>query len=365
MLRMAALLALFVLQASILPGQKGPPAPLYPPGTTDIELEGLAVTLRVPEGLTRKEPGSLVVLLHGLGGRGKRLMTLLHDWEQQNYLICAPQATGRGWNAADLEAVEKIALHLLKNMPMDPDRVHVMGFSNGGWNLPALAFSDKLKPVSAVYIGAGFQGARPPKWAAKRQGVLAVAGADDPNARAALATPGLLEKKVRRVEARLQPNLGHRWPQKLNPYMLWWMGVQEGRFQYGQSLVFDWVADSGDRAELIARSVEAMKKKKKGGFLVYVYDSRRSDQMSQARAIEQGAFFDPHVRFYVKQLTAIEVDLALAPSPIAEVTTTPAVAILSRRGKLKKLFKGKVSAKSLRRALKPLVPVSRMPGHRR
>ncbi len=126
MLRMAALLALFVLQASILPGQKGPPAPLYPPGTTDIELEGLAVTLRVPEGLTRKEPGSLVVLLHGLGGRGKRLMTLLHDWEQQNYLICAPQATGRGWNAADLEAVEKIALHLLKNMPMDPDRVHVM-----------------------------------------------------------------------------------------------------------------------------------------------------------------------------------------------------------------------------------------------
>ena len=38
----------------------------------------------------------------------------------------------------------------------------------------------------------------------------------------------MLEGKVRTGEVRIQPGLGHAWPDKLIPYYSWWLGVQEG-----------------------------------------------------------------------------------------------------------------------------------------
>lgn len=353
-IHLSLILLLFLM--AVASAQEGGAAAgsVFPVGKSDQQFETLKFSLDVPKELSEMKQGSLVILLHGMGGKAKRFMTVLNGWVGQDFILCAPQATGRTWNAADLNVVERLGAHLLKTMPIDRNRVHVMGFSNGGWNLPRLASSDVLKPRSAVYVGSGFQGAAPPKWAAKHQGVLAVAGTLDPNAGAARKTPRLLAGKVRSAEAKFQPNLGHKWPTQLNPYMLWWMCVQEGRFRYGESLVFDWTGN-------LEIAVANMEGRKKAGILVYLYDSRIDDQKKAAQQIEHQLFFDPAVRFYVSQIAAVEFDLALKNAPFGPIPKTPCVAILTKNGKLKKMLKGKMKAKSLRSALKSFVPTKKVP----
>ena len=40
----------------------------YPSGRSSREIEGLVVELHIPEGISKENPGSLIVILHGAGG---------------------------------------------------------------------------------------------------------------------------------------------------------------------------------------------------------------------------------------------------------------------------------------------------------
>jgi dienelactone hydrolase len=214
----------------------------YPAGSSSHAIEGLQTELVLPKDLSAEKRGSLVVILHGAGGTATGMAGTLASWAQHGYVVCAPKSVGQVWEAHDLEKVVKIAQHLLKVLPLDPARVHTVGFSNGGWNLPRIAFDETLKPLSATWVAAGFRGGAVPDWAGK-MGALALAGSNDGNVDAARATVKALSGKARTVEVREQPGLGHEWPDKLAPYLLWWMGVQEGRFVPGVDLNFDWSAD--------------------------------------------------------------------------------------------------------------------------
>ena len=81
---------------------------------------------------------------------------------------------------------------------------------------------------------------------------LCVAGAQDGNLKAAKATVPALHDKVRCVECRVQPNLGHKWPDEHMTYLRWWMGVMEGRFVPGEDMSFAW-RESLEEALEIAR----------------------------------------------------------------------------------------------------------------
>ena len=326
----------------------------YPPGTSDHTLEGLAVTLDVPRDLSQENRASLIILLHGYGGKGKRLMTLLRDWVADGYIVCAPQATQAGWTPRDVAAAARIGSHLLQTMPIGKDRVHVVGFSNGGWVLPELACHEGLKPVSAVYVGAGYRGPKPPRWARKRQGVLAVAGAEDPNAAQTRDVPRVVGGKVRLVEARFQPNLGHKWPRDLNPYMRWWMGVQEGRFEPGETLAFAW-------AESLEKALESQKGRKKGGVLVYVFDSKADAQNEAAKKLQNETMLDARVRFYTSQIAAAKLDRLKDTIPFEGIKATPSLVLLKRDGTVKKILPAKTSAKKLLAAMKSLVPRKTLP----
>ncbi len=213
------------------------PSPGLCPNRTLSEhsLEGLKYHLNVPEGLTEDKPGSLVILMHGVGGRAKNFMSVLDPWVKEGYLICAPQSAGIIWNPHEFKAAESVALHLLKEMPLNPKKVHVMGFGPGAIGLAPLSLSDKLKPVSAIYAGGSVGMVKVPKWARKTQGVLLVAGEKDRAADLARVGQLALLTRVRSLEYRFVPNLGHSWPISLTPYLLWWTGIQEGRFQFGES----------------------------------------------------------------------------------------------------------------------------------
>jgi len=325
--------------------------PTYPPGRSEQVLEGLKTTLLVPEGLDAEHRGSLIVLLHGMGDSGANLAPALQEWVPLGYLVCAPSAAGQAWTAPEVAAAKRIALGLLKGMPLDPAKVHVIGFSNGGWNLAPLAFDDDLKPCSATWVAAGCKGGKPGRWAKKGLGVLALAGDQDPNARSAADTVPILEGKVRTVEARFQKGLEHKWPRELMGYLRWWMGVQEGRFRAGDDLNFDWRDD-------LDEALGALAGQKKGGAFVYAF-SEDEAEADLTRALQSEVFMDPLVRHFGNQLQAVK--LVREDTTKLGVKQTPAVVVLDAKGAVRKILAGKIKAKSLASALRSVAPDKKMP----
>jgi len=325
----------------------------YPAGMSVQTIEGVETGLLVPPELSPEHPASLVILLHGAGDNGPNLVRALGGWDKEGYVVCAPSATEDTWDPKDLAAAKRIALQLMKEMPIDKRKVHAIGFSNGGWNVDTIAFDDDLKPVSATWIAAGFRGGGVPKWAKKGFGALALAGTDDKNADAARKTVDLLDGKVRSVEVRLQKGLGHEWPHEHDAYLLWWVGVMEGRFEPGKDLNFAWTDD-------LSAALEPLKQQKKGGVVVYVW-SPDDKSKPEARALQSETLMDPLVRHYGNQLGAVKLE---AGDPVATklgVTATPAIVVLDKGGDVKKLLAGKFSAKSLAAALKSVAPDSKPP----
>ena len=126
----------------------------YPSGESIQQLEGLRTVLVVPKAGAEDETFSLIVVLHGLGGTATGMASGFVPWTQDGYMVCAPKSKGRGWTPDDIARVLRIAARLKRELPIDPAKVHVVGFSNGGWNLTPLAFDDDLHPCSATWIAA-------------------------------------------------------------------------------------------------------------------------------------------------------------------------------------------------------------------
>jgi predicted esterase len=315
-------------------------------------IEGRETALLVPAGISAERKASLVLLLHGAGDNGPNLVNVLAPWEREGYVVCAPTASGGTWDTNDLAGAKRIALHLLKTLPIDARKVHTAGFSNGGWNLAPVAFDEDLKPCSATWIAAGYNGGSVGRWARKGLGALALAGADDPNADAARKTVDLLEDKVRSVEVRLQPGLGHKWPTDHDAYLLWWMGVMEGRFEPGKDLNFAWKDD-------LEAALQELKGKKKGGAFLYVF-SPDDAESPEAKALQNEVLMDPLVRHYGSQLAAVKGEIDDEARKLG-VKATPAVVVLDRDGAVKKVLEGKVSAKALASALRGVAPDPKAP----
>lgn len=345
-MRVLPLLATFVLGLAARGACAEEPA--FPAGPSAHKLEGLDTSLHVPDGFGADKPGSMIVLLHGSGDSGANLIRGMTHWVQAGYLVCAPTATVRqSWSANDIKLVLKIAAHVKKVMPVDPRKVHVVGYSNGGWNLTPLAFDDELRPCSATYIAAGYRGGKAPKWAKKSLGVLALAGEQDGNVGAARGTVKALLGKVAFVEVRTQANLGHKWPHEHDAYHVWWMGAREGRFKPGEDKNFVWGDDVED-------AVEALKGQKKGGVFVYVFNDS-----PEAKKLQNETFMNRAVRFFGGQLKAVRMELEDAQS--LGVKAAPAVVVLKKDGTVKKLLAGKIKAKSLASALRSVAPNRRLP----
>lgn len=326
----------------------------WPEGRSTQELHGLKVILDLPKGVASMRDASLVVILHGAGGSAEGMAGALGGWPAEGYVVCAPKAKGQTWTPDDLVRVLRIAAELKRTLPIDARKVHVVGFSNGGWNLTSLAFDDELRPCSATWVAAGFGGgASPPKWAAKELGAIALAGAQDANLRAARDTVRQLHEKVRSVEVRVQPDLGHEWTDALMPYLRWWMGAMEGRFTPGVDMNFAW----GDSIEA---AVEALENQKKGGIFVYLFDAEMDKDSEDAKRLQNEVFMDVDVRHYGNQLRAVKLERAAAAAWLTtmkiKLKATPAVVVLKRDGRLKKVLTGKIKASKLASALRGVAP---------
>lgn len=329
-------------------------APPFPAGESTQQLEGLRCTIEMPEGFDAAKEHSLVVILHGNGGSDDGMARSLMHLCKDDFVVLAPKSRGIGWDAADIEAVRRIAADVRKRVRAGERRVHAIGFSNGGWNLAPVAFDEALRCQSACWVAAGFNGGKLPKHAKKEMGVLALAGSEDPNREAAKKTVSLLEDKVRTAECRIQEGLGHAWPEKLVPYLSWWLTVQEGRYTPGVCAAFEW-KDSPQAA------LDAAAASKSGSFVYWYAAADASNE--KAKAFQNDATRDRAVQFFGQQLPAAKADRDADAEGFAKagLKTTPAVVVYDAAGKVKAVLQEKLDAKTVAAALRSVAPEKSLP----
>jgi predicted esterase len=354
-----ALAVLPVLLAAAAAAQDAAPAPPaeeppFPVGMSSTTLEGLRCSIVMPEGWSSAKGCSLVFVLHGNGGTETDMAGSLQFLAADGFAVVAPKARALGWDHRDdQDAARRIAADCAKRLKVPPGRLHALGFSNGGWNLPAVAFDESAKYASFCWVAAGFRGGSVPKYAKKESGALALAGADDGNRAPTEKTPDLLEGKVRSAEYRLQPGLGHEWPGKLMPYYRWWLLVQEGRFVPGDCAAFEWSeTEEAARAAMAARKV---------GAFAYLFDpAQAADPV--AKALQNDLLRDPMVQRFGSQLPCWKAERAAAAALAdAAKVKAPAVVVLDASGKVSAALQGKVTAQALAAALRTVAPDKSLP----
>jgi predicted esterase len=353
----ALLPAVLALAASLAaaPARCAAEDPPFPAGTSSQTLDGLRCSVVMPDAFDPAKERSMIVILHGAGGSETGMAGSLQLMAADDFVVVAPKSTADTWDKKDIDAVRRIAASLRKRLRIGEGRLHAAGFSNGGWNLAPLAFDEDLRCASACWIASGYSGGMVPKAARKGMGALALAGSEDPNRGAAEKTPDLLKDKVRCAECLIQPGIAHKWPDKLVPYLRWWLLVMEGRFTPGDCGAFDWAADP-------AAAEAAMKSRKAGGFAYFFSKDQAGD--AAAKAFQNEALRDPLVQRFGRQLVAWKLERAEAAEAFAKegLKETPAVVVYDADGKAVKSLQGqKISPAALGIALRSVAADRSMP----
>lgn len=130
-------------------------------------------SLLAPQGGAR--PAPLVIVLHGGGGSPASMMARWSDQARRSgFIVAAPQGVGRNdragtWNASgccgeavsrgvdDIAFITAVIDDVSRRRSVDPRRIYVAGFSNGGMltHRVAIALGDKIA-AAAVVSGALF-----------------------------------------------------------------------------------------------------------------------------------------------------------------------------------------------------------------
>jgi phospholipase/carboxylesterase len=113
-----------------------------------------------------RSPAPLIVLLHGAGGDARLFLDAFkRDADQRGFLLLSIQSSGRTWarrkpsgKEADVVNIETAMTALSSTMPVDRNRVTVMGFSDGAsYALSVgMAYPDLFHTIVAFSPGYAF-----------------------------------------------------------------------------------------------------------------------------------------------------------------------------------------------------------------
>ncbi|MEN8148369.1 MAG: hypothetical protein ABFS86_01015 [Planctomycetota bacterium] len=355
MIRTATALALFLLLAPVA-AKEEEPKKTYPTGSTLQEHSGLKFQLLVPEDYAASKTYSLYVVLHGMGDSGPNLAPAFRELPARGYIVACPSARGNAWSARDLDDVKTIVAHLMDVFPIGEGKLHGLGFSNGGWNLGPLVFDERFRFASGCWMAAGFQGGKVPPRAKKEFGAIALVGAQDGNRGAAVKTVDLLKDKVKSVECRIQPNLGHKFTRELMPYYWWWLDVMDGRFTPGLDKSIPW-KESLD-------GVAAESEEKKTGAFLWFFSKEADAESDEAKRVQNEVFFDRLVRVFGARVVPVKLEREKNGELFAKyrLKSTPAIVVLDKKGKKKKVLEGKkIKAGALAKALRSVAKDQSVP----
>lgn len=100
----------------------------------DAQRDALVI---VPRTYRPETPAPLVVLLHGAGGRARRVVSQVGVAESLGVIVLAPHSRGGTWDAIrgdfgpDVDFVDRALAAVFERCAVDPRRIAVGGFSDG------------------------------------------------------------------------------------------------------------------------------------------------------------------------------------------------------------------------------------------
>jgi polyhydroxybutyrate depolymerase len=162
------------------------------PGGARIESGGVARAYRlVAPQPANGAPRPLLIALHGWLGTADqmaRMTGLTPQTQARGIAVAYPQAQSRAWafNPAtasgrkDIAFIADVAADLDKQTPVDPGRVAITGFSNGGFMAQALACANRLKLTGIAVVSAGMPAAVAAHCQAPPTPFLLIQGLADP-----------------------------------------------------------------------------------------------------------------------------------------------------------------------------------------
>lgn len=142
-----------------------PDAPPLPPGTFMLplpegEFTGWPYVVRIPEDYRGDRPVPVLVFLSGGDGRAMVGALYMQDFfARTGFIAVFPQAPRFWWEDAAVRLVHEVLRAVRATCNVDPDRVYLAGFSNGGTGVIscARAWPDQLAAAVSV-CGAGIDG---------------------------------------------------------------------------------------------------------------------------------------------------------------------------------------------------------------
>lgn len=130
----------------------------------EVGSETRVYRLVVPRTVDLTKPASLVIAFHGMLIDSKDVMpkyTHLNETAKENkFIIVYPEAIGKSWGIdpkkviADLEFFDALVAKVTEDYKIDPDRVFVLGMSNGGY-FAHLVGKERSQAVAAVASHSG------------------------------------------------------------------------------------------------------------------------------------------------------------------------------------------------------------------
>lgn len=137
------------------------------PGTRLIEIDAPGDTrtywLHIPD-INFDNPPPLVVVLHGTGGNGERMLAIgdfVNHANSEKYVVAAPNSLGRAFNEGsgrigktfmhvdDVAFIEGVIQDVADNLPIDAGQVFVTGLSSGGAMAQRFALETEI-PIAAL-----------------------------------------------------------------------------------------------------------------------------------------------------------------------------------------------------------------------
>ena len=124
--------------------------------------------IHLPPGYEEDQPAPLLLVLHGAGMTGPEMMVLAQFnalADESGHIVVYPGGVNRGWNAEaadngpdDLGFLAAVLDHMEANYAIDGERVHVVGYSNGGTMALRVGctFSERFAGVVAVAANFSF-----------------------------------------------------------------------------------------------------------------------------------------------------------------------------------------------------------------
>ena len=136
----------------------------FPDEKITVGKETRTFRLVVPKSVDLAKPAPLVVAFHGMLIDSKDVMPKYTKLDElasdKKFVLVYPEALGKAWGLlpekvkADLDFFDALLAEVRKRNKIDPDRIYVLGMSNGGY-FAHLVGKERSKTVAAVMSHSG------------------------------------------------------------------------------------------------------------------------------------------------------------------------------------------------------------------